>query len=305
MSCALVFPGQGSQTVGMARDLAQAFPTARDVLAAADDVLGYALSTLMFEGPDELLTQTVHAQPAIFVASVAAWRCWPAAPPDITAVAGHSVGEYSALLAAETLTYEDGLRLVQRRGQIMQQAAETAAGGMIAALGVDQQTIEQACADVAPLIVCAANYNAPGQIIISGEEQGLAAVTDLLKSRGARRIMRLNVSAAFHSPVMSSAAALLRQDIERTPLAAPRWPVFGNVTATPLTTVEDIRAELASQIAAPVRWEQSVRAMIASGVRRMVEIGPGSVLSGLTKRIDPAVETAAISSAEDIRAVAV
>jgi [acyl-carrier-protein] S-malonyltransferase len=286
----------------MARDLFDALPAARDTIRQADDILGFGLSTLMFEGPDEELTATANAQPAIFAASVAFLRCFDV-PGDTAFAAGHSVGEYSALVAAGALSYEDGLRLVQERGRLMHQAGTDTPGGMLAVMGVDDAAIEDACASVAPLVACAANYNAPGQTIISGEEAGLAAVTDALKARGARRVLRLNVSAAFHSPVMAHAASQLRAAIDRVPIRAPRWPVVGNVSARPLTSEAEIRQELAEQIAAPVRWEASIKAMLAAGVSQFVEIGPGKVLSGLLKRIAPEAGALNVSDLESLRAV--
>jgi [acyl-carrier-protein] S-malonyltransferase len=273
----------------MARDVCAASPAARDLVAQADGILGYRLSNLMFEGPEDELTATVNAQPAIFVASVADLSAAPL-PEGIAFAAGHSVGEYSALVAAEALTFEDGLRLVQERGRLMNQAGDDTPGGMFAVLGLDADAIEEACASVAPLVVCAANYNAPGQVIVSGEEAGLAAAEAALKARGARRVLRLNVSAAFHSPVMAGAAAQLRQAINRVPIRAPKWPIVGNVSAAALTSEADIREELAAQIAAPVCWEASIRTMLAAGVSRFVEIGPGTVLTGLLKRIAPQAE---------------
>jgi len=284
----------------MARDAYDAFPAARDIIQNSDEILGFRLSKLMFEGPDEELTATVNAQPAIFVASIAMLRCIEL-PADVAFAAGHSVGEYSALVAAEALSFQDGLRLVRERGRLMHEAGTDTPGGMLAVLGVDDAAIEEACASVAPLVACAANYNAPGQTIVSGEEAGLEAVSEELKARGAKRVLRLNVSAAFHSPVMASAAAKLRQAIEQVPVRAPRWPVVGNVSARPLTTEADIRQELAAQIAAPVRWEASVKAMLVGGATRFVEIGPGKVLTGLLKRIAPEAEALNVSDADSIR----
>jgi [acyl-carrier-protein] S-malonyltransferase len=205
------------------------------------------------------------------------------------------VGEYSALVASDVLAFEEGLQLVQARGQLMQRASSDIPGGMLAVLGVDDAVIDEACASVAPLVVCAANYNAPGQTIVSGEERGLEAVSEALKARGAKRIVRLNVSAAFHSPVMKAPAAQLQTAIEKAEIRRARWPVLANASAKPLTEPEDIRAELAHQIASPVRWEQSVRHMLAAGVTRLLEVGPGKVLTGLAKRIDPSVEGIALS----------
>jgi [acyl-carrier-protein] S-malonyltransferase len=287
MSTALLFPGQGSQFVGMARDVYDALPPAREVFRQADNILGYRLSTLMFEGPDEELTATANAQPAIFTASMALLRCLEL-PGDVAFAAGHSVGEYSALVAAGAMSFADGLRLVHERGRIMHEAGTDTPGGMLAVLGLDDRTaIEDACASVAPLVVCAANYNAPGQIIVSGEDRGLDAVTTALKARGAKRVLRLNVSAAFHSPVMAEPARRLQEAIAQVPIQAPRWPVVGNVSAEPLSTEPEIRAELAEQIAAPVRWDASIRCMLAAGATRFLEIGPGKVLTGMLKRIEP------------------
>jgi len=294
VSAALVFPGQGSQYVGMARDVFDAVPAARQTVRQADEVLGYKLSGLMFEGPEETLTETVHAQPAIFAASVALLRSLPSLPSGVAFVAGHSVGEYTALVAAEALAFADGLRLVQERGRLMQEAGSETRGGMLAVLGVSDEDIDQACAAVAPLIACAANYNAPGQTVISGEDRGLTEVMQALKAKGAKRVLRLKVSAAFHSPVMHAAAARLAEAIARVPIRAPRWPIIGNASARPLTSEADIREELSAQIAAPVRWEASVRWMVSAGVNRLIEIGPGKVLTGLAKRIDPAVGTVSV-----------
>jgi [acyl-carrier-protein] S-malonyltransferase len=286
VTAALLFPGQGSQFVGMARDVHDALPSAREVIHEADEVLGFKLSTLMFEGPEDELTATVNAQPAIFVASLAMLRGLEL-PADVAFAAGHSVGEYSAFVAAGAMSFEDGLGLVQERGRLMHQAGTETPGGMLAVLGVDATGIEEACASVAPLVACAANYNGPGQVIVSGEEGGLMAVAAALKGLGAKRVVRLNVSAAFHSPVMAGAAVQLRSSIDRVPIRAPRWPIVGNVSAQPLTTVADIRLELAEQIAAPVRWEASIQRMLAAGVTSFLEVGPGKVLAGLLKRIAP------------------
>ncbi|HLY67564.1 MAG TPA: ACP S-malonyltransferase, partial [Chloroflexota bacterium] len=255
------------------------------------------------EGPDETLTETLNAQPAIFAASIALLRCL-ALPEDVAFVAGHSVGEYSALVAADAMRFEDALRLVQERGRLMHHAGTEMRGGMQAVMGLDDLAIEAACEAVAPLIVCPANYNAPGQTIISGEEAALEAVESELKARGAKRVIRLNVSAAFHSPVMTGAAAQLRQAIERVPIRAPRWPVVGNVSSQPLRTEADLRQELAEQIAAPVRWEASVRAMLAAGVTRFLEIGPGKVLTGMLRRIDPAAEAQNVTDLPSLHALA-
>jgi [acyl-carrier-protein] S-malonyltransferase len=279
----------------MARDVYDASPPAHEIIHQADEVLGFKLSALMFEGPEDELTATANAQPAIFVASLAMLRALEL-PPDVGFAAGHSVGEYSALVAAEAMSFEAGLRLVQERGRLMHRAGTDTPGGMLAVLGLDEAGIEDACASVAPLVVCAANYNAPGQVIVSGEAAALTAVTAALKARGAKRVLPLNVSAAFHSPVMAAAASQLRAAIDRVPIRAPKWPIVGNVSAQPLTTEAAIRHELATQIAAPVRWEASIRTMLAAGATTFLEVGPGTVLTNLLKRIAP--EAAALSAAK-------
>ena len=298
---ALLFPGQGSQFVGMARDVYEAVPAARNTIDQADALLGFPLSRLMFEGPDETLTQTDNAQPAIFVASVALLRSIEPALVGIRFVGGHSVGEYSALVAAGAMSFEDGLRLVRKRGELMQVAGTDIPGGMLAVLGLEDEAIEEACASVAPLIVCAANYNGPGQTIVSGERAGLEAVTEALKARGAKRVLPLNVSAAFHSPVMAKMAGLLAKDIDTAPLADPLFPVIGNVSATALTTAAELRRELEQQIASPVRWNGSMAYAVAQGVTRFIEVGPGKVLTGLMKRIDPTVQAISINDLDSAR----
>ncbi|MHB8620054.1 MAG: ACP S-malonyltransferase [Chloroflexota bacterium] len=290
----MLFPGQGSQFVGMAKDLWERAPEARRLIGRADEVLGQPLSRLMFEGPEEMLTRTVNAQPAIFVHSLALLSCLPPTP-DVAFAAGHSVGEYSALVAAGAIEFDAALRLLQERGRLMERAGTERPGGMLAVIGLDAGAIEEACASVAPLVVAPANFNGPGQTVVSGELEGLQAVAVALKERGARRMLPLNVSAAFHSPLMAGAAAALGQAVSSVPVCAPLWPVIGNVTARPLTTASEIRQELADQVAAPVRWEESMRFLAAAGVRNCLEVGPGNVLAGLMKRIDPHVSVAAVS----------
>ncbi|MDE3074586.1 MAG: ACP S-malonyltransferase [Chloroflexota bacterium] len=301
---ALLFPGQGSQYVGMARDIYDALPDARATIDRADQLLGFPLSRLMFEGPGDLLTRTDNAQPAIFVASIALLRSADLPLADVSCVAGHSVGEYSAVVAAGAMDFDEALRLVRRRGELMHQSGTETPGGMLAVLGLEDDAVEEACADVRPLVVCTANYNAPGQTIVSGELAGLEAVTHALKARGARRVLPLNVSAAFHSPVMAHAAKLLAEDIRGAAIRDPRWPVVGNASAAPLRTAGDLQEELAEQIASPVRWHSTIRYMLDAGVTTFIEVGPGKVLTGLMKRMGATSEARNVSDLASLRSLA-
>ena len=297
-SLAYLFPGQGSQAVGMARELADEYPAARAAFEEADDTLGFALSKLCFEGPDAVLTDTINTQPALMAASVAALRALEDAlaaaglTPQNAAtrvyVAGHSMGEYTALVAAGALTYVGGLLLVRERGRLMKEAGANTPGMMAAILGLDGAQVTAVCAQVSAQggIVQVANDNCPGQIVISGDKQGMEAAMAALQSAGARKIAPLAVSIAAHSPLMQPAAEHLRAAIEATPVVAPRVPVLANTTAEPITSVEAIRAELAAQLTGGVKWTASMQHALAAGVTDFVEIGPGEVLAGLMKRID-------------------
>jgi [acyl-carrier-protein] S-malonyltransferase len=286
LKSAWLFPGQGSQAVGMGRDVYEHSATARQVFEQADAVLGFALSRLCFEGPAEELTQTENAQPALLTTSVAlllaARERAELAPPLY--VAGHSLGEYSALVAAGALRFEDALRLVRRRGELMAAATE---GTMAAVIGLDLPTLEAVCAEASKVgMVVVANQNAPGQLAISGTTAGVEQASALAKQRGAKRIIPLNVSAAFHSPLMREAATGLQVAVaEVEQIVSPQPAVISNVNAQPLTEPSDIRVELVAQVTAPVRWIASVERMHTDGVTQFVEIGPGNVLSGLVKRI--------------------
>lgn len=296
MGVALLFPGQGSQTVGMGRDVYEASPAARRLFDEADRILGFALSRLCFEGPEEILTRTENAQPAIFVTSLA---CLAAAreagglriPDGVRFMAGHSLGEYTALVAAGALDFEAGLKLVRERGRLMQAASEAVPSGMAAVLGLGEAALAEICAETGVEI---ANYNGPGQIIISGPRPALERAAELARQRGARRVIPLNVSGAFHSRVMAPAAEGLRPLVDATEFRPARVPVIANVTARPIVTPEEIRAELREQILRPVRWHQSMEYIIGQGVRRFVELGPGRVLTGLLRRIDAGVEAVAV-----------
>ncbi len=302
MSNAFVFPGQGSQAVGMARDVAEAFPAAQQVFATADDVLGFALSDLCFTGPEAALTATEQAQPAILTASVALLTAlangvplpeWVAA--NATALAGHSLGEYTALVAAGALDFASALHLVRERGQLMAQATE---GTMAAIIGMDAATLEAVCAEASAAgTVVIANYNAPGQLVISGEAAGVAQAGVLAKAQGAKRVLPLNVSAAFHSPLMQQAADGLTPSLQAARIRDAVVPVVGNVTAHSLHTADELRAELLAQITAPVRWIATIEQMRDAGITTLTEVGPGSVLTGLAKRIVPGTTLVTINSA--------
>lgn len=302
---AYVFPGQGSQAVGMGQALAEHSPAAHETFAEADQILGFPLSTLCFAGPAEMLTDTINAQPAILTTSIAAWRALCAARPELPApccVAGHSLGEYSALVVAGALAFGDAVRLTRVRGRLMAQAGALHPGSMAAVLKLDDHVVAELCALAAADSgenVQVANYNSPGQVVISGGPGGVAAATTRAKAAGGR-VMPLAVSVAAHSTLMASAAEQFAEHVATIPIHEPVTPLIGNVTATPLTSTSAIRAELVAQLTAPVQWTASIRAMITAGATRFVELGPGAVLTGLIKRIDAGVETANIGQPEDI-----
>ncbi len=295
---AWVFPGQGSQTVGMGRDVYESSPAARAIFDQADATLGFALSQLCFEGPAATLTQTQNAQPALLTTSIALLEAARERAGDLPApgfVAGHSLGEYSALVAAGALRFADALRLVRRRGELMAAATE---GTMAAIIGLELDALREVCAQASDSgVVVIANENSPGQLVISGESRAVERAMGLAKERGAKRALPLNVSAAFHSPLMQAAAEGLAAAVaEVQAIVAPRCPVISNVSAEPLIDSPSIRAELVAQVTAPVRWIASVERLAASGVARCVEIGPGTVLTGLIKRIAPGLELINVNS---------
>lgn len=310
MTTAYLFPGQGSQAVGMARALAERYPIARRAVEEADDTLGFALSQLCFEGPEDVLTDTINAQPALMAASVAALRVIQQELPDLpapAAVAGHSMGEYSALVAAGSLAYADGLRLVRERGRLMKEAGEQSPGGMAAILALEVDMVETICAEIRIStggIVQVANDNCPGQLVISGDAAALEAAMATAEAAGARKVVRLAVSIAAHSPLMAPAAQALRQAIDATPIRDPAMPVIGNVQASPLLTADAIRDDLAAQLTTAVRWTESMRYLLELGVDKVVEVGPGEVLASLMKRIERKVSRLSVGDPEGVEKLA-
>lgn len=293
----LVFPGQGSQFVGMGQALHEGSPAARRIIEQADSVLGFSLSRLAFEGPNEELEDTLNAQPAILTVSVAALEAVKErAQADGTSfdpamVAGHSVGEFTALVAAGSLGFDEALTLVRERGRLMKEAGVQRPGGMAAVLGLDDALLEEVVAEArGDGILVVANANCPGQTVISGEIEPLARAVELAKERGAKRVVRLAISIASHSPLMADAGAQLREVVAGTAIRPPRMPIVAN-TGQVLTTADEIRQELNSHMESPVQWTRSVQAMVGSGVTTILEVGPGQALTGLIKRISGDVVT--------------
>ena len=307
---AFVFPGQGSQVVGMGKALHDGAEVCRRTFEEADDALGMKLSALCFAGPEAELQLTAVAQPAIVTVSIAAHRLLADAgvAPDV--VAGHSLGEYAALVAAGGLGFADAVRLVRRRGQYMQEAVPVGQGAMAALMGLDADQVAEICRTAAAAaaaagngnVVCPANLNAPGQIVISGHAAAVDRALALASERGARRAIKLAVSAPFHCPLMQPAADRLALDLEKTTFNDLAVPLVANVSASPVRSGADARAGLRAQVTAPVRWEESVRKLASMGVTRALEVGPGKVLSGLIKRIDASISCAAAGDPEGVTA---
>ena len=290
---AFVFPGQGAQFVGMGKDLYENNPVAKEMFDKANEILGFNITDLMFNGTDEDLRQTKVTQPAIFLHSVIlAKTMGDDFNPDM--VAGHSLGEFSALVAAGALSFEDGLRLVSARAQAMQKACEKTPSTMAAVLALPDAKVEELCASVTEGVVVPANYNCPGQIVISGSIEGVDAACAKMLEAGAKRALKLKVGGAFHSPLMEPARAELADAIAHTDVHAPKCPVYQNVNAEPQTDPETIKKNLIAQLTAPVRWTQTVQNMIAAGADTFVEVGPGAVLQGLVKKISSEVATSGI-----------
>ena len=284
---AYVFPGQGAQFVGMGKELYDNSPLAKDLFEKANSILGFRITDLMFAGTDEDLKQTKVTQPAIFLHSVILAKVMGASfKPDM--VAGHSLGEFSALVANGALSFEDGLVLVSKRALAMQKACEAEPSTMAAVLGLDDKIVEDACASINGIVV-AANYNCPGQLVISGSIPAVDAACEKLKSLGAKRALRLPVGGAFHSPLMEPARVELEKAIKETTISKPICPVYQNVNASPVSDPETIKQNLVAQLTSPVRWTQTVKNMTKDGATDFVEVGPGKVLTGLIKKIEPSV----------------
>ena len=287
---AYIFPGQGAQFSGMGLDLYENSPIAQELFEKANDILGFHITDIMFEGSAEDLKETKVTQPAIFLHSVIlAKTLGDSIKPDM--VAGHSLGEFSALVAAGALTFEDGLKLVSQRAQAMQKACELQPSTMAAVLGLEDEIVEKVCSQIEGVVV-AANYNCPGQLVISGDIEAINKACSAMKDAGARRALVLPVGGAFHSPLMEPAREELAAAIENTTFSKPNCPIYQNVTATAITEENEIKANLISQLTAPVRWTQSVQQMIKDGATSFTEVGPGKVLQGLVKKINREAETA-------------
>tara|TARA_B100000686_G_scaffold11651_1_gene11491 strand:- start:1149 stop:2078 length:930 start_codon:yes stop_codon:yes gene_type:complete len=296
---ALLFAGQGAQFVGMGKDLAEVHPTAKALFDRADEALGYGLSGICFSGPEEELVRTEHAQPAIYLVGWIALQLLREQSPSLAfdATAGLSLGEFTALAAADALGFEDGLRVVRRRGELMQEACEASAGGMAAIVGLDEEAVRVVCeqADVS-----LANLNCPGQIVVSGDAEKMDAACEAAKAAGAKRAISLPVAGAYHSPLMQPAQAGLAEALAKVELREPSVPVYSNVTGQAHAGAGTIADTLVEQVTSPVKWEACIRAMIADGVTRFIELGPGTALTGFMRRIDRGLEVLNVADNESL-----
>ncbi len=304
---AFVFPGQGSQVVGMGKELAETYPIAKEIFDQADSILGFPLSQLMWNGSAEELNETINTQPALYVHSIAAWKTFMLHYPDFepATVAGHSLGELSALTASGALSFQDGLKLVRTRGELMKRAGELNPGGMAAILGVDIPTLDKVCAEAstAEEIVQVANDNCPGQVVISGHKPALERAMAGAKAAGAKRALALAVSIAAHSPLMASIQKDWNAAVESCAMETPQIPVVGNVHAKPMLTADELRADIKAQMQSRVRWTESVQLMQINGIQAYVEAGNGEVLLGMIKRIDPSSARIPLGSPKDFVAL--
>jgi len=293
---ALLFAGQGAQAVGMGKDLAEKFPSARAWFDRANAVLGYDLASVCFHGPEPELTRTENAQPGIFLVSWIAFQLLKVQSPSLEfhAAAGLSLGEFTALAAAGAMSFEDGLRVVRQRGRFMQEACDATRGGMAAVIGLDEAPTREVCAEAGVVL---ANLNCPGQLVISGETDKIAKAVELAKAKGAKRAIPLPVAGAYHSPLMAGARSKLQAELEKIDILSPAVPVISNVTALPHGRPSGIRERLVEQVTSSVLWEQSMRTLLAQGFTRFIELGPGTALSGFMKRIDPAMRDAMLNVA--------
>jgi len=300
---ALLFAGQGAQVVGMGKDLAEKFPSAKAWFDRANTALGYDLAAICFSGPDAELTKTEHAQPGIFLVSWVAFQLLKEQVPSLKfdATAGLSLGEFTALTAAGGMSFEDGLRVVRQRGKFMQEACDATRGGMAAVIGLDEVPTREVCGEAGIVL---ANLNCPGQLVISGEADKIMKAVDLAKAKGAKRAIPLPVAGAYHSPLMASAQPKLQAELAKVKLSAPTVPVVSNVTAQPHGAPGEISARLIEQVTSSVLWENSMRYLLAQGFTRFIELGPGTALSGFMKRIDKTAQMLNVSDAASLEATA-
>lgn len=301
MKLAAIFPGQGAQSVGMLADIAGAHASVKAKFDVASQVLGFDLWSMVLEGPAEVLGSTENTQPALLVASIALWELWSGGGEKVNVMAGHSLGEYSALVCAGAMSFEDGVRLVRTRGELMQRAVPNGQGGMAAVLGLDDEAIKACCASVAGE-VSAANYNAPGQVVIAGDISAVDEAIEACKAAGAKRALKLDVSGPFHSKSMAAAAGDFSQALDAIEVVMPRIPVVQNVRASVAKDVGELKSNLVEQLYSPVQWTASVQFMLGQGLEQCVECGPGNVLAGLVKRISKETPTIGLSKMAGLEA---